>query len=122
VTLKAIVTSFSSRTITGTLIVTVIDPCLSTTLVAPNPVPLDMTTSVKVQDINGNSLYVMQTINPFTDTVSVAAPSGTIPNVCGDRTYSISSVILANASSSLNTTELAINPVTGLIKVWTYRN
>jgi hypothetical protein len=51
--------------------ITVLDPCLSTTLIPPL-LPLDkMTTSVLVQQINLTPFYQTQQVGEFNDSVSV---------------------------------------------------
>jgi hypothetical protein len=113
VTLVAFVTSFPSQTKTSTLTVTVTDPCLTTTLQVPAPLPINDMTSVKVLNADGTKLVFTQLVSPFFDSVSVTHGSGT--DVCGARSYSISSQILSTATASLTTDELYINAITGLV-------
>ena len=119
-TLVAIVTSFPSQTKSSSFTVTVIDPCLSTTLIAPTPLPSDMSTSIKVQQADGSPLFIQQSMFSFFDSVSAAHGTGT--DVCGQRVYSISSIVLALASTALSSTELTIDASSGLISIWSSNN
>ena len=114
-TLVAFITSFPSQTKISTLTVTVTDPCLTTTLQVPSPLPINMMTSVKVLQADGTQKVITQLVSPFFDSVSVAHGYGSGTDVCGARSYSISSLILTTATASLTTSELYINAITGLI-------
>ena len=77
-----------------------------------------MSTSVLVQTLPGGSPhYVIQTASA-TDSVGV---SKSINSFCGNRNYSIISVS-AFGVDALSTSELTIDPGTGLISVYTDNN
>jgi hypothetical protein len=101
--------------------ITVLDPCLYTTLIPPS-LPNSMTTSVMVQDTNGQPFYETQQVGLFNDSVSLAHSindNGT--EFCSARIYSISFFPIT-ATTALSATELSINAVTGLISVYTARS
>ena len=89
--------------------ITVNTPCASSSLIMPSPAPtfLDMETSVLV------SKYQYPSYGYFQDSVSRDYGNGT--NLCGSRSYKITSVALT-ASSALSLTDLQIS------SSWIYLN
>jgi hypothetical protein len=96
VTLTGAVTEFPTVLATTTFTITVLDPCLTTTLIQPTLALLDMTTSVFVA-----SGPVTQQVGVFKDQVSVSYGDSTGTQYCSARQYSITSVINTLATAAL---------------------
>jgi hypothetical protein len=85
------------------------DPCLTTTLIQPTPALSDMTTSVLVA-----TGPVNQQVGVIKDQVSVSRGDTTGTLYCGNRQYSISSVISTLATAALDAISLSVS-TSGLI-------
>jgi hypothetical protein len=79
-----------------------------------------MSSSVLVQDANGQPIYQTQQVGLFKDSVSVAQSTSGM-DFCTSRIYSISFAPVSS-TTALTTTELSINPTTGLISFYTARD
>jgi hypothetical protein len=112
VTLTGAVTEFPTVLTTTTFTITVVDPCLTTTLIQPTPALSDMTTSVFVA-----SGPVTQNVGIIKDQVSVDHGDSTGTQYCSARQYSITSVINTLATAALDSTDFSIDASTGLISV-----
>ncbi len=104
-TLKGEITSAPTNFATTTFTVTVLDPCLSTTIF-PIPTISDMTTSVLLA-----SGAITQLVGPIQDQVSVTHGS-TGTEYCSERKYSIS-IISTTATTALDSLSLTIGLSTG---------
>jgi hypothetical protein len=112
VTLTGAVTEFPTVLATTTFTITVVDPCLTTTLIQPTPALSDMTTSVLA-----DSGPINQQVNVIKDQVSVDHGDTTGTQCCGARQYSITSVINTQATEALDSPDFQINSDSGLISV-----
>lgn len=104
-TLKGEIISAPTNFATTTFTVTVLDPCLSTTIF-PIPTISDMTTSVLLA-----SGPITQLVGPIQDQVSVSHGS-TGTEYCSARKYSIS-IISTTATTALDSLSLTIGLSTG---------
>lgn len=96
------VTSFTG---TSSFDLTVVDPCLSSTLTWGLPALISMTFSVSQLDGSGFNLYASQTAPSVLDLVSQIY---NLPSFCGAITFSISSTPTGGAAA-LTGTELIVN-------------
>ena len=114
--MKGSITNYPSRKSTFNLNVYITDPCLDAVLNANGLAA--MQTSVLVQNSDGTPFYSTRTVTGVTDSISLAR---NVPQICGSYSFSITSSFLT-ATTVLSSNELAINGVTGLIRLWTSRN
>jgi hypothetical protein len=112
VTLTGAVTEFPTVLATTTFTITVVDPCLTTTLIQPTTALSDMTTSVLA-----DSGPMNQEVDVIKDQVSVDHGDATGTQYCGARQYSITSVINTHATEVLDSPDLFIDASNGMIDV-----
>ena len=111
-TLTGAVTEFPTILATTTFTITVLDPCLTTTLIQPTLPLSDMTTSVLA-----DSGPINQQVDVIKDQVSVDHGDATGTQYCGARQYSITSVINTQATAALDSPDLSIDASNGVIAV-----
>ena len=109
VTLTGTVTEVPTKFASTSFTITVTDPCSTTTLIQPTTALTDMSTSVLVA--------TGQLVGVFKDQVSVTYGDSTGTQYCGARQYSITSVISATATASLDALSLSIGLTSGLISL-----
>lgn len=91
VTVTAKVTAYPTRYASQQFYINITDPCLTTTLIVPSTALSLMTAVVNIPS-------VQQVVSTFNDSVSVRFGSGSGDDICGPRTYSISTVPTGTAS------------------------